>query len=90
MAEEFLGPGALADIRRSEEHTNSIQRREGLTQHPVRLVICGCPDPNCGGWHVIERDRLIPTAAQCAEIIAQDNKVRKRAKPRRHRRSPSA
>ena len=80
MSTPFLGPGAITDIVKSKERTNSIQKREGLTEHPVTFTVCGCPDPNCGGWHTIETDRKIPSADECKAILKADNKARKKKK----------
>ena len=83
MAGKFLKRGALVDIQKSEERTNAQAKREGLDQHPVRLTVCGCPDPNCGGWHTIVTDRVLPSAQGCVDIIKEANHARKRSKPRR-------
>ncbi|GAA5177207.1 hypothetical protein GCM10025771_13850 [Niveibacterium umoris] len=80
MSRPFLGRSAIVDIIKSNERTNAIQKREGLTGHPVRFTVCGCPDPNCGGWHTIETDRKIPSQEECAEIIKADNAARKTKK----------
>lgn len=78
MSRPFLGRAALTDIIKSKERTNSIQKREGLTNHPVTFTVCGCPDPNCGGWHTIRTDRLVPSEAECDAIIKADNSTRRR------------
>ena len=80
MANKFLPRGALIDLKKSEERTNAKRKREGLENHPVRLVVCGCPDPNCGGWHTIVTDRLVPTSEECAVLLSENNKLRKRAR----------
>lgn len=80
MSRPFLGRSAITDIIKSKERTNAIQKREGLTEHPVRFTVCGCTDPNCGGWHTIELDRKAPTPMECEAIIKADNLARKRAK----------
>lgn len=80
MAGKFLKPEALADFKASEARTNARQKREGLTQHPVRFHVCGCSDVGCAGWHGILTDKTVPTAEECAEIIRNDNKARKRSK----------
>lgn len=82
MSRPFLGRSAIVDIIKSKERTNAIQKREGLTDRPVRFTVCGCPDPNCGGWHTIETDRTIPSPQECAAIIKADNSARKRRKPK--------
>jgi hypothetical protein len=82
MSRPFLSRSAIVDVIKSEERTNSIQKRNG-TDHPVRFTVCGCPDPNCGGWHTIETDRTTPTPEECAAIIKSDNSARKLKKPGR-------
>jgi hypothetical protein len=77
MAGKFLRPGAIADTFRSEQRTNSIRKRSGLTMHPVQVTSCGCPDPDCGAWHTILTERTIPTTQECVALIADDNKTRK-------------
>jgi hypothetical protein len=80
MTGQFLKRAAIIDIIRSEERTNAIQKREGLTNHPVRFTVCGCPDPNCGGWHTIITDRKLPTDEECVTILKNNNKARKVSK----------
>ena len=80
MAGKFLRPGAIADTIRSEQRTNAIRKRHGLTKHPVTVTSCGCPDPNCGCWHTIRVERTIPTTEECATLITNDNKKRKISK----------
>jgi len=46
MTGRFLERGAIVDIIKSQERTNAIQKRGGLSKHPVRFTVCGCPDPN--------------------------------------------
>jgi hypothetical protein len=88
MAGKFLRRGAIIDTIKSEQRTNAIQKRKGLTQHPVRVTSCGCPDPNCGCWHTILTDQTIPTDEQCKEMLAHDKQVRKYRKPRPQYRKP--
>lgn len=83
MSGKFLNRGAIVDVIKSQERTNSIQKREGLTMHPVRFTVCGCPDPNCGGWHTIKVDLNVPSVEECAEIINADNIARKTNKGKR-------
>lgn len=85
MAGKFLRRDAIIDTIKSEERTNAIQKRNGLTRHPVRVTSCGCPDPSCGAFHVIETDRLIPSPEECAARLAEDNKRRKSVKTLRKR-----
>jgi hypothetical protein len=80
MSRPFLSRSAIVDVIKSQERTNAIQKREGLTAHPVRFTVCGCPDPNCGGWHTVKTDTTIPSAEECVAIIKKDNAIRKRGK----------
>ena len=82
MAGKFLRPGAIADTVPSEQRTNAIRKRNGLTRHPVDVTSCGCPDPNCGAWHTIRTERIIPTADECSTLLTKHNKARKSVKKR--------
>jgi hypothetical protein len=79
MAGKFLRRGAIVDTVKSEHRTNAIQKRRGLTQHPVTVTSCGCPDPNCGCWHTIQTERVIPTAEEAEAALAADKKARRAA-----------
>ena len=83
MSRQFLSRGEIVDIVRSRDRTNSIRKREGLSDHPVSFTVCGCPDPNCGGWHTIVMDRTVPTPADCEARLREDKKARRVAKRRR-------
>lgn len=76
MPGKFLSRGALVDLIKSQERTSAIQKRDGLTQHPVRTTICGCPDPNCGGWHTIVTEKKVSTENECRSIL-QHEKTKK-------------
>ena len=69
MPGKFLKRGAIVDVIKSQERTNAMQKRDGLSKHPVRFTVCGCPDPNCGGWHTIVTDRQVPTADECEVLL---------------------
>lgn len=77
MAGRFFNRRALTDIKKSEERARSLQKREDLNQHPIRFTACGCPDPDCGGWHTILKDRMVPTQEECDEIVKRHNRTRK-------------
>jgi hypothetical protein len=81
MAGKFLKRGAIIDVLKSQERTNAIQKREGLDRHPVTFILCGCPDPNCGGWHTIDAEHQVPSAEDCAEIIRSPMRM---GRPTRH------
>lgn len=80
MSKPFLGRNAIIDAIKSQERTNAIQKREGLQAHPMTFTVCGCPDPNCAGWHAIQTDRKMPTSDECDEILKAANKTRKAKK----------
>lgn len=80
MAGKFLKRSAIVDVIKSAERTNAIQKRDDLSNHPVYFTICGCPEPDCDGWHTIDQNRTLPTAEECCEIIRADNKNRKQSK----------
>jgi hypothetical protein len=77
MAGKFMRPEAIADSLRCEQATNARRRRDGLTRHPVRGYACGCPDPGCGAFYLIDTTKLIPTALECRTLLAADNRARK-------------
>ena len=77
MAGKFLRRGAIIDSVKSEHRTNAIRKRKGLIRHPIRAYSCGCPDPNCGAFHLIRTEITIPTPDECAALLAQDNRIRK-------------
>jgi hypothetical protein len=85
MAGRFLRRGAIVDTIKSEHHTNAIRNRSGFARHRVRVTVCGCPDPNCGAFHVVETGRTIPTAEEANTLLAEDKKARKARSPRRRR-----
>lgn len=35
----------------------------------MRFTVCGCPDPNCGGWHTILTERRIPSLEEYNELL---------------------
>jgi hypothetical protein len=76
MTGKFLRRGAIIDTIKSEERTNAIQKRNG-TNHPVTVTVCGCPDPNCGAWHTLRKERTLPTAAE-AELSLKESKAARR------------
>ena len=90
MAGKFLRRGAIVDTIKSEQLTNAIQKREGLTKHPVGVTPCGCPDPNGGAWHTILTERTIPTGEEAKQLLAWDKRQRKDRKPHPKYRTPRA
>jgi hypothetical protein len=83
MAGKYLKRGAIIDTLKSEQRTNAVRKRAGLTAHPITVTSCGCPDPNCGAWHTIETERIIPKTDECKLILATGKKRRKRDKTKR-------
>ena len=80
MAGKLMGRDAIIDLVKSEHRANARRRREGLTRHPIVGFACGCPDPNCGGWHAVVTERTIPTADEADAALAADKAVRKASK----------
>ncbi|MGV3722292.1 MAG: hypothetical protein ACO1SX_15405 [Actinomycetota bacterium] len=80
MAGKFLERDAIIDTIKSEERTNALRKRSGLTRHPIRAAACGCSDANCGAFHWIDKERTIPTAEKCTATLSEDNEKRKRRK----------
>jgi hypothetical protein len=80
MAGKFLKRAAIVDLVKSEQRTNAIRKRAGLGNRPITAVVCGCPDPSCGGWHDIRADRTIPTAEEAKQTLAEGQKSRKASK----------
>ncbi len=78
MAGKFMSRKGIVDTKKDEERTNSIQKRERLTKHPIRAGVCQCYNPNCGAWHDILTDRNIPTDDECDEILKQHHKDKKK------------
>jgi hypothetical protein len=79
MTGKFLKRGAIIDTKKSEERVNALQKRSGGRQYHVRVTSCGCPDPNCGAFHVLESDRPLPNAVEVAASLRRDSKYRKLA-----------
>jgi hypothetical protein len=80
MAGKFLKRDAIIDSVKSEQRTNAVRKRRGLTRHPIRGASCGCPDPGCGAFHWIDTERTIPTAEAADAALAADKAVRKATK----------
>jgi hypothetical protein len=74
MAGKFLNGKQMYDLKKSEERTNAIQKREGKEGYQVDAVVCGCPCPTCGGWHTIDETRPLPTREECEELLKEHNK----------------
>jgi hypothetical protein len=79
MTGKFLKRDAIIDTIKDEERTNAIQKRNG-TRHPVRATSCGCPDENCGAFHTILKDMLLPTPDEAASTLKARKAVQREAK----------
>ncbi|QIO48591.1 hypothetical protein HA464_32030 (plasmid) [Rhizobium leguminosarum bv. trifolii] len=60
MTGKFLRRGAIADTIKSDEQMNAQQKRAGKTRYHADVVSCGCPDENCGAFHVLRTERPFP------------------------------
>jgi hypothetical protein len=65
---KFMKRAAIIDTLRGLDRINGVQKRKGLCKHPISTTACGCRDVNCGAFHVIELDRVIPDADECRTI----------------------
>jgi hypothetical protein len=83
MAGKFLRRDAIIDTVKDEHRTNAIRKREGKTRHPVSVVSCGCPAPNCGAFHIIRTEQKIPTAAEADALLSAHKKSRKLTRSRK-------
>lgn len=79
MSGKFLRRAAIIDTLKGMEAVNSRQRRAG-TRYAVRTVNCGCPDPGCGAFHVIETERPLPDAAAALATLRARKRLARRAR----------
>ena len=77
MAGKFMRRAAIIDSVKTEHAVNARRRREGLIRHPIRGYACGCPDPGCGAFYLIDTTSVIPTAAECRALLTAHNRGRK-------------
>ncbi len=77
MVGKFLTRGAIVDTIKSEERTNALQRRAGKIRYHVDVISCGCPDENCGAFHVLRTERPLPTIAEAEATLHADRRSRK-------------
>lgn len=80
MVGKFLRRGAIIDTKKSEERMNAEQKRAGRTRYHVRVTSCGCPDQNCGAFHVLDSTRPLPDAAEAVATLRRNKVQRKLAK----------
>ena len=79
MAGKFLKRGAIIDTKKSEERMNAQQKRAGRARYHVRVTSCGCPDPKCGAFHVLDSTRPLPNAAEAVATLKGNKAQRKLA-----------
>lgn len=80
MAGKFLRREAIVDTVKMEHRMNAMRNRQGLSHHPMTAHSCGCPDPGCGAFFVIRKERTIPTPAEAQQLLTADQKKRKQIK----------
>jgi hypothetical protein len=85
MAGKFLRRDAIIDSVKSEHRTNAIRKRKGQSRRPITAASCGCPDPSCGAFHIIRKERTIPTAEEADALLAGGKKIRKAPTSRKKR-----
>lgn len=77
MAGKFLRRGAIVDTIKSEERMNARQKRAGKIRYHVDVVSCGCPDENCGAFHVVRAERALPTTAEAEATLHLRQRIRR-------------
>ncbi|QKK34066.1 hypothetical protein FE844_031310 (plasmid) [Rhizobium indicum] len=77
MTGKFLRRGAVVDTIKSDERMNAQQKRAGKTRYHVDVVSCGCPDENCGAFHVLRTERPLPTIAEAEATLVAHRRTRK-------------
>ena len=75
MVGKFLKRGAIIDTIKSEEKMNSLQARSGEQRYHVDAVSCGCPDDNCGAFHLLRTNRPLPSPSE-ADATLRARKAR--------------
>lgn len=76
MVGKFLRRDAIVDTIKSDERMNAQQKRTGQMRYHVDVIACGCPDENCGAFHVLRKERPLPTITEAEATL------------RTHRRNP--
>lgn len=77
MTGKFLKRGAIIDTIKSEERINALQKRAGKTNHHVDVVSCGCPDENCGAFHILRSERPLPSREEAEQTLLVHRQQRK-------------
>lgn len=83
MTGKFLRRGAIADTIKSDEQMNAQQKRAGKTRYHADVVSCGCPDENCGAFHVLRTERPLPTITEAEATLVAHQRTRKSRDDRR-------
>ena len=78
MSGKFLKRNAIIDTIKNEEKMNSLQARTGKRHH-VDTVPCGCPDDNCGAFHVVRIERPLPTPSEADETLRLRRRTAKKS-----------
>lgn len=80
MSGKFLKRNAIIDTLKSVEKVNSIQAREGKERYHVDTIPCGCPDDNCGAYHIVRTDRPLPSPTEAnATLLVRRREKRSRS-----------
>ncbi|MBP2550169.1 hypothetical protein J2858_003105 [Neorhizobium galegae] len=80
MTGKFLKRGAIIDTIKSEERMNAVQKRAGKTKYHVDVVSCGCPDENCGAFHILRSERPLPSWEEAEQTLLVERQQRKSAR----------
>ena len=84
MAGKFMNRNAVINTIKSQERTNAQQKRSGIQNH-VTATICQCGDPDCGAFHTIDKDRVLPSRQKCEGILKGHNRRKKTQEMTRER-----
>ena len=77
MAGKFLRRRAIVDTIKSDERMNALQKRSGRVLYHVDVVSCGCPDENCGAFHILRANRPLPSAQEAMDTLLARKRQRK-------------
>jgi len=80
MTGKFLKRGAIIDTIKSEERINAVQKRAGKTKYHVDVVSCGCPDENCGAFHILRSERPLPSREEAEQTLLVNQRQGKSAR----------
>ena len=77
MSGKFLKRNAIIDTLKSAEKVNSMQAREGKERFHVDTIPCGCPDDNCGAFHIVRTDRPLPSPTEADATLLVQRRARR-------------